>query len=909
MGYKYAGTEYGQEVSLLSLAFYITALVLILCYLQCFCGNEFLGSGGWSFDDWECSTPCAGDSGTQCGNGWKLTIYKSGPAPSATNSHTEPTPSATVSGPISATESATESASVSATETMSESESVPTATANATSTSTEAPLPTSTAPPVEGEAAWYHVGCAADPDLNNRILSGSSHIWQWDLTADKCIDLCEADGYTYAGMEWGKECYCGNELKSGTEYVDEGECSMPCAGDNEETCGNDYRMDMYQVLNSPPPGCEADDDETSSIPANNNLVTNAPTMTSSAAPMETDSDFSKGEESTSAIPPLNISSTAAPISSASSSSSWTSSDLPLSTSEPSESLVASTTASFASSTTILASSSSSSSSSVVPTSASSSQIVSSEAVSTATSEVVSTETVSATTESVSSSSTEIGGVVTGSAEVVPTTTSEVVSSTFEVLPTTTSEVVSSTSEVVPTTTSEVVPTTSEVVPTTSSAAPTTTQVADPSATGTVEFVGGEIPGSSNSHEVYAHFMVGNTYPYAKIDWINDIKLAKDAGIDGFALNMGSDYWQSARIADAYAAAEEVGGFTMFLSLDMTVMSCSSSVDAANLVSLVSSFAKSSAQTRREGKTLVSTFSGENCFFGTGSVKEGWNSMFKSALRLVGTDIFFVPSVFSDPSSFASSEWMDGELNWNSAWPMGGTPLDTSSDEQYMAALGSKEYMPAISPYFFTHFGANSWNKNWIYRSDDFLYARRWEQLIAMRDRIKSTEILTWNDYGESSYIGPIKGALPAGSNAWVDGFEHDHLLHVTQYYVSAFKTGAYPTVTEDKIIVWARPHPKAAEASAAAIPRPDKWEYTDDLVYVLVFAKEDGVVTLTSGDNAEKYAVKAGLNKIKMPLGQGSIKATLARNSANVVSYDSTGQFSYDLAPQAYNFNYFVGSS
>lgn len=52
-------------------------------------------------------------------------------------------------------------------------------------------------------------------------------------------------------------------------------------------------------------------------------------------------------------------------------------------------------------------------------------------------------------------------------------------------------------------------------------------------------------------------------------WATDIALAKAAGIDGFALNMGSDYWQPARVADAYAAAAAAGGFTVFLSLDMT----------------------------------------------------------------------------------------------------------------------------------------------------------------------------------------------------------------------------------------------------------------------------------------------------------------------------------------------------
>ena len=70
--------------------------------------------------------------------------------------------------------------------------------------------------------------------------------------------------------------------------------------------------------------------------------------------------------------------------------------------------------------------------------------------------------------------------------------------------------------------------------------------------------------------VIAHHMVGNTYPYTKSDWANDIVLASSAGIDAFALNVGSDPWQPDRVKDAYDAAAESGtGFKMLMSFDMT----------------------------------------------------------------------------------------------------------------------------------------------------------------------------------------------------------------------------------------------------------------------------------------------------------------------------------------------------
>ena len=80
-------------------------------------------------------------------------------------------------------------------------------------------------------------------------------------------------------------------------------------------------------------------------------------------------------------------------------------------------------------------------------------------------------------------------------------------------------------------------------------------------------------------------MVGNTYPYQLEDWKkgtsklpapaslthhSDISLALSHGIDGFALNIGSDDWQEARVADAYNAARGTK-FKLFISFDMAYL--------------------------------------------------------------------------------------------------------------------------------------------------------------------------------------------------------------------------------------------------------------------------------------------------------------------------------------------------
>jgi len=65
-------------------------------------------------------------------------------------------------------------------------------------------------------------------------------------------------------------------------------------------------------------------------------------------------------------------------------------------------------------------------------------------------------------------------------------------------------------------------------------------------------------------------MVGNTFPYTKETWLNDITLAHDHGIDAFALNIGIDSWEPDQVANAYDAAKDSGtDFKLFISFDMT----------------------------------------------------------------------------------------------------------------------------------------------------------------------------------------------------------------------------------------------------------------------------------------------------------------------------------------------------
>jgi len=221
-------------------------------------------------------------------------------------------------------------------------------------------------------------------------------------------------------------------------------------------------------------------------------------------------------------------------------------------------------------------------------------------------------------------------------------------------------------------------------------------------------------------------------------------------------------------------------------------------------------------------------------------------------------------------------------------------------------------MAAVSPWFFTHYGPDSWNKNWIYRGDDWLFVRRWEQLIAMQDQIDIVQIISYNDYGESHYIGPIKGAQPK-SQAWVDGFPHEPWLHLTRYYARAFKEGAYPAIEADTIYMWARPHLKSV-VTEDRVPRPRDWELTDDMIWVVVFAMAPAAITISSSDDGHDVRVvevPAGVSKLSHPVDpKGSMRARMEREGVLVAECAPERHgFRFQERPEVYNFNVYCAMS
>ncbi|KAG5734597.1 Glucan endo-1,3-alpha-glucosidase agn1, partial [Termitomyces sp. T112] len=199
-------------------------------------------------------------------------------------------------------------------------------------------------------------------------------------------------------------------------------------------------------------------------------------------------------------------------------------------------------------------------------------------------------------------------------------------------------------------------------------------------------------------------------------------------------------------------------------------------------------------------------------------------------------------------------------------------------------------------------------KNFLHKSDDWLYLTRWNQLMAMRDQLTFVEVISWNDFGESHYMGPIHGLQPSGTT-WVNNFPHTAWQELSAYYIHAFKTGSYPTITEDIVYYWARPHPASARASKDSLEKPQGWDWVSDTLWAAVFLTAPGTVTLTSGSSSQTFKnVPAGVSRLSIPLTPGMISVKVERGGKTVASERARG-YNYVSTPETYNFNAWVGAA
>lgn len=100
--------------------------------------------------------------------------------------------------------------------------------------------------PSNGFVEGKDMGCYRD-EKNFRLLSGYFGVNKKNNSPQFCIKLCLQSGYSYAGVQYSEECFCGNDEPPSTSKIPDSSCNMKCPGDNHATCGGYFTINIFQT--------------------------------------------------------------------------------------------------------------------------------------------------------------------------------------------------------------------------------------------------------------------------------------------------------------------------------------------------------------------------------------------------------------------------------------------------------------------------------------------------------------------------------------------------------------------------------------------------------------------------------------------------------------------------------------
>ncbi|NXN95343.1 WSCD1 protein, partial [Rhinopomastus cyanomelas] len=112
--------------------------------------------------------------------------------------------------------------------------------------SDQEPLPAAGLKAVQhaAEHRGTYMGCFSE-DSQERTLKGAVFHDLRKMTVSHCQEACAERAYSYAGLAYGAECYCGNRLPAAAARPEE--CSSECRGQRGAACGGVNRLSVYRV--------------------------------------------------------------------------------------------------------------------------------------------------------------------------------------------------------------------------------------------------------------------------------------------------------------------------------------------------------------------------------------------------------------------------------------------------------------------------------------------------------------------------------------------------------------------------------------------------------------------------------------------------------------------------------------
>jgi hypothetical protein len=336
----------------------------------------------------------------------------------------------------------------------------------------------------------------------------------------------------------------------------------------------------------------------------------------------------------------------------------------------------------------------------------------------------------------------------------------------------------------------------------------------------------------------------------------EISGAVCAGLDGFCIDLLDDegpHWQ--RALNIVKAAHLVDpGFCIIPMPDMDGVL---SAHPEKLVSMVRKLAQEPAVCRLpDGRLVLSPYNAQNR-------PVAWWIDQLAALKAAGIAVAFVPCMqnldqhWSEflPICTGLTEWGDRTVDAVLATP----------NHAQAAHVAGKVWMMPVSP-------QDMRPKECTAREAENtrLYRTMWEQ--AINQNADWVQVITWNDYSESTEIAP----------SCETGFA---FYDLTAYYVAIFKTGHRPPVRRDAIYAVYRNQPTNAELTrqktgCAFIPAGSE----RNRIEMLAFLTAPAVLSVSVGRDRADQPNPAGLQILSVPLESGTPRFAIYRQGKPVIS-------------------------
>ena len=193
---------------------------------------------------------------------------------------------------------------------------------------------------------------------------------------------------------------------------------------------------------------------------------------------------------------------------------------------------------------------------------------------------------------------------------------------------------------------------------------------------------------------------------------------------------------------------------------------------------------------------------------------------------------------------------------------------------------------------------------------------RIEQVLALQPDF--VEIITWNDSGESHYIGncwPEAIATAPAIQAYSNGYDHTSWQDVLAPFIAAYKNGATGASQVTPFgagagAFWYRPLLESATCSGDSLGRPDGAENARDQINIAVLlpSNSSGVTIRVSsgGSVVATLPTQPGLNSAAVPINTGGQTVELVGPDGQVIGAGSSTQDVVADTSGVCNFNYQV---